>query len=178
MSSSRLPRWLYPPAARWMSVIALAVLVVGACRQPEEQDEAPGPSSVGGSADLGTTAGTSGSAAAAATDGDGGVGQGGSAAVGAAPAAGGEGGADAAPAAGGASAAQPGDCANCLQAQCATEWEACQLDDDCRACTDCLDAQLDLGECVVMELCNIAVQATSDMLLCGLDPCVSECGFD
>jgi hypothetical protein len=167
---------LRTPAARWMSAMALAVLVVGACRQPEEQDEAPGPSSVGGSADLGTSAGTSGSAAAA--DGEGGVGQAASAAVGAAPAAGGEGGADTTAAAGGASAAQPGDCANCLQAQCGTEWQACQLDDDCRACTDCLDAQLDLGECVVMELCNIAVQATSEMLLCGLDPCVMQCGFD
>jgi hypothetical protein len=155
----------------------LAVLIAASCRQPEEQDEAPGPSSVAGSAGSGNTAGTSGSAAAA--DGEGGVGQGGSAtAVGAAPGAGGEGGADTAPGAGGASAAQPGDCANCLQGQCATEWEACQLDDDCRACTDCLDAQLDLGECVVMELCNIAVQATSDMLLCGLDPCVMQCGFD
>jgi len=172
--SSGLPRWFCAPAARWSSAIALAVLVVGACRQPEDQDEAPGPSSVAGSAGSGNAAGTSGSAAA-----DGGVGQGGSAPVGAAPAAAGEGGADTmAPAAGGASAAEPGDCANCLQAQCGTEWDACQLDDDCRACTDCLDAQLDLGECVVMELCNIAVQATSEMLLCGLDPCVMQCGFD
>jgi hypothetical protein len=174
--SSGLPRWLRAPAARWSSAVALAVLAAGACRQPEDQDEALAPGSVGGGAGTGNAAGTLSSAAAAA---EGGVEQGGgAAAVGAAAAAGGEGGSDVAPAAGGASSAEPGDCANCLQAQCSGEWQACQLDDDCRACTDCLDAELDLGGCVVMSLCDIAPQATSDMLLCGLDPCVSECGFD
>lgn len=83
-------------------------------------------------------------------------------------------------AAGGACGTAPedGECAHCLATQCCAEWRACRQDEDCTACTECLNAQMDLGECVVMGLCDIAPEATSEMLLCGLSPCEKECGFD
>jgi hypothetical protein len=95
--------------------------------------------------------------------------------------AGGHGGAgDVELAAGGACGTVPedGECAHCLATQCCSEWRACSQDEDCAACTECLNAQMDLGECVVMGLCDIAPEATSAMLLCGLLPCEKECGFD
>lgn len=101
---------------------------------------------------------------------------------GAPPTMGGQGGAQPTePAAGGAACgtdAEDRECARCLAAHCCSAWQACEVDEDCHACTVCLDAQLDLGECVVMNLCDIAPEATSRMLLCGLEPCEQECGFD
>jgi hypothetical protein len=165
----------------WLPRVLLVALGVFACQQADDDDDFNGPSAGTG----GTAAGSAGSAGIAASAATGGeedvLGAAAQAGVGgtpggAEPGAAGQAGADANVPVGGA----PGDgaCAACLEGQCATEWQACQLDEDCSACTACLDAQMDLGECVVMELCDIAPQATSEMLLCGLDPCVSECGFD
>jgi hypothetical protein len=69
-------------------------------------------------------------------------------------------------------------CATCLRGHCCSEWRACSGDTECSDCTSCLDNEMDLGSCVVMNLCDIAPQATADVLRCGLDECVSECGFD
>lgn len=71
-----------------------------------------------------------------------------------------------------------GDCASCLRGACCAQWSLCEADDDCSACASCLDEHMDLGTCVVMSLCDIAPQATSELLLCGLTPCETECGFD
>ncbi len=71
-----------------------------------------------------------------------------------------------------------GACSSCMGGHCCPEWQACEQDPDCLACAACLDTQVDLGACVVMGLCDIAPRATADALRCGLDACVSECGFD
>jgi len=84
------------------------------------------------------------------------------------------------PSAGGACAGSESDgaCGSCLRSHCCSEWQACEQDSDCKACAACLDMETDLGACVVMNLCDIAPQATADALRCGLEACVNECGFD
>jgi hypothetical protein len=71
-----------------------------------------------------------------------------------------------------------GECSRCLSAHCCSEWQGCEAHDECRACRECLDSRMDLGGCVVMNLCDITPNVTADMLRCGLDECVTECGFD
>jgi hypothetical protein len=157
--------------------VGLGVL---ACQQADDDDDfnSPAAGTAGAAAASGGSAGAGASGAAIGGDPGEALGAGtGGTLGGAEPGAAGQAGADSDVPVGGSG---PGDgaCATCLEAQCGTEWQACELDEDCSACTACLDAQMDLGECVVLGLCDIAFDATSEMLLCGLNPCVSECGFD
>ena len=83
---------------------------------------------------------------------------------------------------GGACGAQAADgaCAVCMRMACCAEWMACDADATCRTCAECLDAELDLGSCAVMNVCGNFVlgDASSEMLRCGIDRCTSPCGFD
>jgi hypothetical protein len=175
-------RWPGRSGTRFLVAAGFFVLLAVACQQADDDDEPFDPGTTAGSSGTaGAGASSSSSGGSAGADGGEGlagaprVGQGG----GGAPGAAGEGGGSPLPAGGACGGAlDDGACASCLQTRCCSEWQACELDDDCRACTACLDSDMDLGTCVIMNLCDIAPQATSEMLLCGLDPCVSECGFD
>ncbi len=170
--------------SNWLLWSSLSLLAAGACQQAEDDDPLtvdmnPGNSSAG-SLSASVEPGAGGSNEGESKDGLGGTRSEDGSSGHAGQAEGGGAGSGNEPAAGGACGAAPdaGDCATCMQQNCCAEWQACELDDDCRACTACLDSEMDLGGCVVMNLCDIAPQATSDILLCGLEPCVSECGFD
>ena len=70
-------------------------------------------------------------------------------------------------------------CAVCLKSNCCEEWPSCSANAGCAECADCLDTESDLGTCVVMNFCNFQPDdATARMLICGLDACTMECGFD
>jgi hypothetical protein len=162
---------------------AVLALVVVACQPEDEPSESLPAASAGSESTVAGAAPSSGASAGAGEEPSGaGATSGGQPSEAGESSSAGQAGAKAVPpgvgGACGSSSEDDGECASCLRGNCCTQWESCEADEDCSACTSCLDQELDLGGCVVMNLCDIAPQATADMLLCGLDPCESECGFD
>jgi hypothetical protein len=162
-------------------------------------DATGGTQSSGGSVNGGTSSGgasgagnggQSGSAGSEVTGGSGGSGQGGasgSAGLGGTGQGGGAGdGGEGA--SGGASACEPetgdGACKECMRESCCDEVAPCDADEGCSACVQCVDEMGDLGACAVGNMPPCPIDATTnpgpsqDMLLCLLNSCESECGFN
>jgi hypothetical protein len=86
---------------------------------------------------------------------------------------------------GGAPSCEPesgdGECFECMRANCCDAVGACEADTACSECVECVDAEMDVGTCSLepMNYCDVlSAGPTQTMLICLLEQCETECGFN